>query len=174
MDGSGPGKAVAVRPATAADLPAIGEVAVATWWDTYRGILPDGAIRWFLARAYTPERLDQRLERAAALLVAEIDGRVVGFGNYIRKDEREAALVALYVLPEAQGTGAGSLLLSEGLRLLAPLDRLWLEVEEQNVKGRRFYDRKGFKPVRTIRQRFGDHESTAVEMVLEVRGSVGP
>lgn len=171
MQGSGPDKhrAVTVRPATPADLPAIGEVARATWWDTYRGILPDTAIDWFLTRAYSPERLQQRLERAAALLVAEVGGQVAGFGNYSRKDEREAVLVALYVLPQAQGTGAGSLLLSEGLRLLAPLDRLWLEVEERNAKGRRFYDRKGFKPVRTIVQKFGEVESTALEMVLEVR-----
>lgn len=167
MPESGPGSVVTVRPATADDLPAIGEVAHATWWDTYRGILPDEAIAWFLARAYKPERLQQRLERAAALLVAEIGGRVVGFGNYIRKDEREAVLVALYVLPDAQRSGAGSLLLSEGLRLLAPVDRLWLEVEERNEKGRRFYDRKGFRPVRTIVQKFGEHESTALEMVLE-------
>jgi GNAT superfamily N-acetyltransferase len=93
---------------------------------------PDEAVRmrWreFLARP------------AGRALIAERGPRAVGIVAFT-----PGRLDALYVLPEDWSNGVGSRLhrdAVEGLRELGPEARLW--VLEQNVRARRFYERRGW------------------------------
>jgi ribosomal protein S18 acetylase RimI-like enzyme len=65
--------------------------------------------------------------------VAELDGRVVGF--FALSDD---LLYHLYVYPEHQGQGAGSLLLDQAKALRPDGFRLW--VFQRNEQARRFYE----------------------------------
>ena len=94
---------------------------------------------------------DARLEQARASLVeppedarawvAERSGDIVGMAT-VRGDE----LRALYVVPEAWGTGVGARLLESALAWLAEqgVAEAVLWVGEANARARRFYEREGW------------------------------
>jgi hypothetical protein len=74
--------------------------------------------------------------------VAELRGRVVGFATL--QDHR---LDHLYVAPEAQGAGVGTALLDQAKKARPRM--LDLHVFQQNAGARRFYERHGFKLIKT-------------------------
>nr|WP_277347425.1 GNAT family N-acetyltransferase [Streptomyces sp. JB150] len=85
-------------------------------------------------------------------LVAERDGRVVGWGCHgpYRDGERrtaDAELYALYVDPALRGLGIGRALLGTSVRACAAAGhpRVFLWVLEGNAAARRFYERAGFR-----------------------------
>ena len=95
-----------IRPATDADADAIAAVHLASWRDVHRGIVAADVL----------EALDE-LDRAAqwrqtlgaghaTTLVAEDDGRVVGFASYGPSSDEDAErgtveLYAIYLEPDA-------------------------------------------------------------------------
>jgi len=81
---------------------------------------------------------------AGRIVVADEVGLVVGFAAF---DDVE--LHALYVLPERQGRGLGDRLLAAA----GPVGVLW--VLEGNARGRRFYERRGWRADGTARMAFG-------------------
>ncbi len=159
-----------IRHMQTADMEAVREVARVTWADAYRGIVPEHVQAEFLARAYSDAALTQRMQRGTFLVVDE-ERCILGFANFFPRSEAEAELAAIYVLPDAQGGGIGSALLDAGLRALAPLSSLTLRVERENVPARRFYEAKGFRPVRDITQEFAGHTFRMVEMELAITGT---
>ena len=136
-----------IRSATPEDARAIAEVHVATWRGAYGHVFP-------------PEVLDaldvgerERLWRESladddiAVYIADDGDRVVGFVSVgpSRDADGEGELYAIYVDPDAWGTGAGSALIAAGRRWLAeryPAATLW--VLEDNPRARRFYEREGW------------------------------
>jgi [ribosomal protein S5]-alanine N-acetyltransferase len=138
---------VTVRDARAGDATAIERVARASWTDTYRDILEPAFIEDFLARNYAPDVLAAATERAserddAQFLVAERDGQVVAYAHY-GIGPRGPELYRMYASPAHYGTGAGSALLDE-LERRIDVDAYVLDVHARNVRGRAFYDRRGF------------------------------
>jgi len=104
-----------VRPAVAEDAPAIARVHVETWQATYRGIVPQD----FLDALNIPDRTAlwtrQIGESDAAILVSENGDGLCGFisggrlrdGAIVAEMGYDAEIYTLYVLPSAQGQGAG-------------------------------------------------------------------
>jgi putative acetyltransferase len=90
--------------------------------------------------------------RRQDVVVAEEDGRVVGFVAMVHGDSDHAAtdggdIVAhLYVHPDRHRRGIGSALLDEAKRRLPAGFRLW--VFQQNDGARRFYERHGLAVIR--------------------------
>ena len=155
---------VVVRTATAEDIAAVHTVRVETWRDAYSGIVPDHVLAGLDASdpdaiAAQRARLRQPTPRTD-LLVAELDGRVVGFaalgperestqpGAAPRLDAQIGEVYAIYVVPAAQGRGTGRALMREALdRLRAHgFRRATLWVLEANSPARAFYERVGMKP----------------------------
>jgi ribosomal protein S18 acetylase RimI-like enzyme len=138
---------VRVRRARLDDAPVIAEVHVRTWQDAYEHVF--GAER--LASVTVDARLAQWERILAAgqsdVFVAAADG-IVGFVSTgdSRDADAEAELFAIYVLPDAWGSGAGSALMRAGIeamRLRASGDAvLW--VLDDNPRARRFYEREGW------------------------------
>ena len=83
-------------------------------------------------RAWMREVMPQHDE----VWVAEDDGRVVGFFAL-----SDSFLYHLYVYPELQGRGAGSLLLDRVKELAPDGFRLW--VFQRNSQAREFYEHRG-------------------------------
>jgi ribosomal protein S18 acetylase RimI-like enzyme len=141
---------VTVRPATAADAPAMGRLVVRAWQAAYRGQMPDGYLDGLRAEdraAYWDGAL-RREGRRSVVLVAERDGEVVGFAAAGPSPDPEGAgeLYAINVDPDHWGTGAGRALLEAAQ---AELDRMGfaesvLWVLPGNARARRFYEIAGW------------------------------
>ena len=104
----------------------------------------------------------EQLIRARGLLVAETNGRTVGFGGI---DVNAAEQVKwLYLLPQFQGAGVGSEILRqlETIGWKVGLSSLRLHSAPEAVE---FYQRHGYKPVDAAEQREHDHDG--VQMVKE-------
>lgn len=139
------------------DAEAIAEVHVESWRTAYRGIYTDayldgGAVANRLAhwraRLATPGE-------AAAGLVLEHEGRVLGFAYLDRDDDpaRGPLLDNLHVRPEARSLGLGRRLLAAAAREIVRRGwtrRLHLWVFEANAGARRFYERHGGRPIERV------------------------
>jgi GNAT superfamily N-acetyltransferase len=113
-----------------------------------------------LAHVFPPERYpypwaevlarwEASLEDAGTrILVAEVDGRVVGVAAVAGE-----WLDALYVVPEHWSSGIGSALHDRALDDLRTLgaSRCHLWVLEENEQARRFYERRGWRQNETTR-----------------------
>jgi putative acetyltransferase len=92
---------------------------------------------WFLDRL-------RALEAAGAVTTCAFDGsdQLLGFVSF---DPATAYLDQLAVAPEAKGSGAARLLLNEARRL-SP-GGLTLDVNQDNARALRFYEREGFEKI---------------------------
>lgn len=132
-----------IRNATTADIEDIQEIAKKTWHHTYEGMIPRDVQDRFIEQAYSDENMKRRVHYSV-LLLAEKDGKPVGFANLFSKG-KEAMLGALYIDPTSQGKGIGSALLGEGFRALPDVSIIHVEVESENHAGLAFYEAKGFR-----------------------------
>ena len=136
-----------VRRARLEDARAIAQVHAETWREAYEHV--------FGAERLASVTIDARLAQWERILAAgqsdvfvAVAGGLVGFVSTgdSRDADAEAELFAIYVLPGAWGTGAGTALMRAGLeamRLRASGDAvLW--VLDDNPRARRFYEREGW------------------------------
>lgn len=138
--------AVEVRPAVADDVPAIEEIGRKTWPATYSfagdDYVANGLETWWSRRALL-RSLDD-----TTVLVAVDRGQVVGIGNV---DLRGAVPVIwkLYVLPQVQGSGVGSALLTALLNHIpVGTGSVQLEYLDGNERAAAFYAANGFTELR--------------------------
>jgi GNAT superfamily N-acetyltransferase len=134
-------------------------VHVEGWRAAYRGQVPDAYLD-ALEVSDRGRRWRDRLaivsaDRRSAVLVADDDGRVVGFASAGPSEEPEASgasanvgeIYAIYVKPERIGTGVGRALLQHAVDVLKRLGFaegvLW--VLPQNARARRFYEAAGWR-----------------------------
>ena len=138
--------AVQVRPAVADDVPAIEDVGQKTWPATY-SFAGDDYIAHGLAAWWSAKALLQSLDETT-VVVAVDSGQVVGVGNV---DLRGAVPIIwkLYVLPQVQGSGAGSALMTALLNSVPAGTRsVRLEYLDGNERAAAFYAAKGFTELR--------------------------
>ncbi|HEX4712320.1 GNAT family N-acetyltransferase [Phenylobacterium sp.] len=141
-----------VFPAGPSDAEELARIHVASWRETYRGLLPDA----FLARMSEPgfaRRFRRSLSAAGAgvtLAAADRYG-LVGYaqgGPSRWKTAGEAEIATLYVLRQAQGHGLGARLMTETARALAAQGAASLRVSvlRDNIRARGFYEHLGGEP----------------------------
>jgi ribosomal protein S18 acetylase RimI-like enzyme len=139
-----------LRAATGADAAAIALVQLRAWRAAYRELLP----AWFLGglgeRSLTAEWA-RNLARAGprdAILVAELDGAVVGFAvaGPSKEHGRVGELFELDVDPGHWGQGTGRALLAAATAALAGqgLGEAVLWVLPGNARARRLYEAAGW------------------------------
>lgn len=140
---------VTIRPARSEDAEGIAAVHSASWRATYPGIVPQS----YLDAMYPEKTLDRWREAAtgkhlgAHLLIAEEDGKIIGFETYGPTREPSfgyrGELYAAYFLPGAMGKGLGTEMMKIVVRDLAAqgLNDMIVWVMEANERGRRFYEK---------------------------------
>ena len=114
-----------IRKATPEDAGAIAHVRATTWRNAYAHIYTRDQLESISVDEST-ERWRRQLEAAPDrfhTLVAELDDAVVGFASLGPRDfsgdeVQVGELYAIYVLPDAQGCGAGRALLRRAVGLL--------------------------------------------------------
>ncbi len=151
--GGSRGVSVTIRAATPKDARAIAEVHVASWHWAYRDDLPASALegRTVEDRERMWTEWFASLEPAADVLVAEEDGRIVGFSGFgaSRDDgatDATGEIRTIYLLEEAAGRGIGRDLFARANERLRDLGyrRATLWVLETNERSRRFYEKAGW------------------------------
>lgn len=151
---------IRVRRATPSHAPAIRDIASAAWRDTYRDMLRDETIEWFIERAYSEERVSLRIERHETW-IAELDGRVAAFAETSIEADR-VTLVAIYAEPGLRGLGMGTALLDAIVEAHPDLP-IAADVLAGNRVGETFYEARGFEPRETV------EEQLDAELVTERR-----
>jgi RimJ/RimL family protein N-acetyltransferase len=144
-----------LRPATPDDARAIAEVHVRTWKAAYPGLLPQD----YLDALRPEDRLGLWEEALASepwplVLVAEDDGRVVGFTSVgpTRDEDLHPGVVGevqtVYLDPEHWGRGAGATILEAATDELrnAGFATAMLWVLDVNERARGFYEHLGWGP----------------------------
>jgi ribosomal protein S18 acetylase RimI-like enzyme len=142
-----------IRPALPDDANAIARVHVETWQSAYRGLVADSILDALeVERRATSWRI--MIERKAAstgIFVAEEGGAIVGLCSCGRSRKDDSGLIgevyAIYVRPDAAGSGVGRALLLEAERNMTVngFAGATLQVLEANAMARGFYEHMGWR-----------------------------
>jgi GNAT superfamily N-acetyltransferase len=143
-----------IRTTTVADAHAIAVVHVESWRAAYRGLLPRDVLDGLSVDRRAAFWRDNIGTRDGHTLVAvdEPSGRVRGFVNVGPSRDPETAgagsvgeLRAIYLLPDAWGSGTGRRLHDAALELLHPdFAEVTLWVLDTNARARAFYEHMGW------------------------------
>ena len=129
---------ISIRPATDADACGVFDVL----YSSRKEFLPYACLR-------TPEDI-QRWTRRVLIPGGGVDlaisgDKIAGVVATARSDG-VGWVTQLYVAPAYVGRGIGALLISHALASLSRPVRLWCF--QRNTRARRFYERRGFEPIR--------------------------
>jgi ribosomal protein S18 acetylase RimI-like enzyme len=147
---------VQIRVATLADALRLGSMHVASWRETFVGLMPEKMLS-SLSVEGRAAMWDQNLRQpttssSTVVYLAERDGTIVGFGSCgaqrtedLKTQGYDGEFSAIYVLRAFQGQGIGARLLDKmSLDLIGRGFRgaaLW--VLRENLRARRFYESHG-------------------------------
>lgn len=161
-----PRMAVLIRPAAMADVPTLGRVHYESWMAAYRGVMAESFLATLsptVFEGYARPRLE-KTEPGNAYLVAEQGGEVVGFtragptrsasptGDPIPDGFTKCAgaeLFAIYLLPSAFGTGAGTALLRHAAGAMRECGHtaMCVWVLTANLRALEWYMRRGARAI---------------------------
>jgi len=140
---------IIITRAVLADRAFIRSVSERTWPSTYGHIISQEQIDFMMNWMYSDESLATQMNTGCEFYIASIkkeDGELdaVGFCS-VSPEEGAHKLNKLYVLPTAQGTGAGKALLNKSIEVAkaAGSNSLFLQVNKLNT-AYTFYLKKGF------------------------------
>jgi len=133
------------RKAELGDLPAVRDLLVATWHDTYDRIYGLDYVTHLTERWHSVPALARNLQAPlGCFLVVEDAGDIVATAFADRRGEA-VFLHRLYVLPEVQREGIGRALLQAVAATYPDAAVMRLEVEPANVAASAFYFAQGFR-----------------------------
>lgn len=138
---------ITIHRANKEEVKEIKELLSHTWKDTYGKYLSPEAIEKITSVWHDPQRLKEQMDNPNVYFVVakDEDGLIVGLITVDVKDNSSLFMSRLYIHPNHQRKGIGSLLL-EALRSEYPNAKtLELEVEEVNDKGINFYKKHEFE-----------------------------
>jgi GNAT superfamily N-acetyltransferase len=103
---------ITIRIASPNDVKLIQEIAYQTWPDVYGEILSVSQLDYML-KAFILKRLDNMVHNGHHFILAFEGAICLGFASYQHDylDDQVTRLHKIYLLPEAQGKGAGRLLI---------------------------------------------------------------
>ncbi len=156
---------IQITPAGLTDIAFIRSVSERTWPSTYGHIISQEQIDFMLDWMYSDASLEKQMHTGCAFYIASIkkddinngEWDAVGFCSVSPEEEEENnstekvagskahKLNKLYVLPSAQGTGAGKALLNKSIEVAKAADSssLFLQVNKLNT-AYTFYLKHGF------------------------------
>jgi ribosomal protein S18 acetylase RimI-like enzyme len=155
---------VEIRVVQPEDVEGMLNVSYKTWLDIYpneeAGITVDD-IKESFKDSFTEESIRSRQERIENLpanewrVVAKVNEVVVGFATMVRNEEYNQ-LRSIYILPEFQGKGIGTMLWNEVKMFADPTKNTIVQVVTYNEQAIGFYQKLGFEDTgkRFIDERF--------------------
>lgn len=134
-------------------FPAIRDIAMQTWPDTFAKILSKEQISYMLEMMYSIPSLEKQTEQDNhVFLLAQEDNEYFGYLSYELnyKNLSKTKIHKIYILPKSQGKGVGKLLINKvnEIALDAEQQILALNVNRDN-KAVDFYKKIGFSIIGT-------------------------
>lgn len=166
---------IKVRKVREEDLAEIARIQVDGWRAAYSGFISGE----YLLALSVPEKL-QKLKAnydKNGFLVAESEGRVVGFCRYVSDnsfsqgvDGVDCELTALYVEPSLKGNGVGTKLFEKVVEDFKKLGRKKMVIWcfKENWRGRSFYEKIGGEVVKEKVSVIGGQEHIEVGLVYNL------
>jgi len=161
---------IRIRHANLSDASAIARVHVASWQETYPGIVPDDFLKNLSVErrfAQWANSLSDPGDEYHRTLIAELDDQIVGFVNYGYEHEADpiyrGELFAIYIMRSAHRQGIGRSLVNEtvqGLLDLGVSSMLVWVLRENPACG--FYERLGGVSLREKMIEIGGKELSEV------------
>jgi len=138
---------IIIQPATRDDIPTLRALARRIWLEYYPGIISREQIDYMLARMYSAKALRREMSEGVAWDLVRRQTEPVGFISCsFDAAARQVKLSKLYLLPAWHGHGIGRQMLQHVQARSAELGALeiWLQVNKQNIRAIRAYERAGF------------------------------
>ena len=167
---------ISYRTADGADAAALAELGASTFTHTFGHLYQPADLKLFLQN-HSPENWAKELnDPAFEVLVAESDGRLVGYVKlgppHLPFEPRgEAAeLRQLYVVEEMKGQGVADEMMRWVIERARDqqADYLYLSVFIENHRARRFYEKYDFEPEGTYAFMVGSHADEDIVMRLKL------
>ena len=138
-----------VRSASEADLKAVHELLVSTWHATFDELLGRETVNAVTGQWHSIAALTANLKKPySEFIVADNgEGAIDGMAFASQSEDGKASLHQLYVRPDAQVQGIGTMLLAEIEMAFPGVRTMKLEVIERNTQAVNFYERKGYVTV---------------------------
>ncbi len=150
-----------IHTASAVDADEITDVHIASMREAYCGLFPAEELAGIDARDRADRWREVLTEDSSSTLLAEVDGRPVGFVTFGACRDEDVSpeafgeVMAIYVRPDAWGLGIGKALMRAALTGLrgggSTVVVLW--VIEANHRAVGFYERLGFERDGSVRLR---------------------
>ena len=135
-----------IRTASEQDLETVSNLLRRVWHDTYDGFYGVDEVEAITREWHSVSQLAQNLKAPhSEFLIADDGERIAGMAFASQIDDKTVQLHQLYVDMQAQGRGAGSLLLEEVEECFFEVPKIILEVEEKNESAIRFYRKHGYE-----------------------------
>lgn len=140
-----------IRQLAKEELSKVQSIAHRTWPSTFANILSPEQIEYMLNWMYDLKMLESQLDKGHTFLLSEENGVELGFAGFELNysEGPKAKLHKIYLLPEAQGKGAGKALILEvaDRAKKAGQKGLLLNVNKFNQKAIDFYLKMGFQEI---------------------------
>ena len=135
---------IQITRADLTDRDFIRSVSERTWPSTYGHIISQEQIDFMLEWMYSDDSLATQMNTGCEFYIANMNGSDIGFCS-VSEENGAHKLNKLYVLPTAQGTGAGKALLNKSIEVAkaAGSSSLFLQVNKLNT-AYSFYLKHGF------------------------------
>lgn len=135
------------KQATTSDISLIRDLQEKIWYPTYLPILSKDQVEYMFELMYSYESLKEQIDnqKHTFILLYQND-TAIGFASYSKIIDTEIYKIhKIYVLPEAQGTGAGKFLIQTVIQQCEEKKavEIRLNVNRYN-KARFFYEKTGF------------------------------
>ncbi|MFZ2100897.1 MAG: GNAT family N-acetyltransferase [Oricola sp.] len=143
---------VEIRPASGRDAAHIADVHAAAWQNAYEGLIPHKTLRGMIARRHEGW-WKRAIARGTSVMVVDMGGLIAGYCTYglnrARALPQEGEVYELYIRPEYQGIGLGTLLFDAAQASLKNhgCDGLVVWALEENNLAMRFYASHGGRDV---------------------------
>ena len=140
-----------IRQLSKAELNLVQSIAHRTWPSTFSNILSTEQIQYMLDWMYSLDMLESQMDKGHFFLLGEEEGKELGFAGFELNysEGPKAKLHKIYLLPEAQGKGAGKALILEVANRAknAGQKSLLLNVNKYNQNAINFYLKMGFQEI---------------------------
>ncbi|HEX2076387.1 MAG TPA: GNAT family N-acetyltransferase [Longimicrobium sp.] len=170
--------AFTIRRALPEDAPALAELALRTFVDTFGAESEPHDLALHTARSYgVPQQRAEIAHPRIVTLLAEVDGRLAAYVQVQRGEvpecvpDRAAAEVARFYVDRGwHGRGLAQRLMDAALDEVRGLGArsVWLGVWEKNLRGIGFYTKCGYRDVGSHTYMFGTDPQTDRVMLREV------
>lgn len=164
---------ITTRPAAIEDFPAIVEIGIKAWQESYRGIFPDHLLDNLSIEEKLKTRIEKFKENTQYTLVAiNNDEVVVGycdFGISRRPQFGKGEIYSIYTLPNLKNMGIGKLLMHKSMEILEEqlLSPYIVTTLEANIPAQKFYEKLGFIAIDQIMTLVGEIEYPEIVFLKE-------